>query len=127
MQGHRIILPLYCLYSGTHLKKFYPIIGLYHALISIREGLIKFRNSLFSKPLKDYKKFMPASYKMVKEGCKATLQGTAKDIKAVEKQLQELIKSDEQIKQQYPIATLIKGIGPVTACQVILCSGSLQK
>ena len=70
---------------------------------------------------------MPASYKMFKEGCKATLQGAAKDIKQLEKQIQELIKSDEKIKQQYTIATSVKGIGPVTACQMIVSSGEFTK
>ena len=64
---------------------------------------------------------------MFKEGCKATLQGAAKDIKAVEKQIQELIKADERIKQQYTIATSVKGIGPVTACQMIVSSGEFRK
>ena len=66
---------------------------------------------------------MPASYKMFKQGCKAALQGIEKDIKQVEKQLQALIHSDEKRKQPYSIATSVKGIGPVTACPMILCSG----
>ena len=64
---------------------------------------------------------------MLKEGCKGSLQTIAKDIKAVEKQLQELIKSDEKIKNQYTIATSVKGIGPVTACQMIVSSGEFTK
>lgn len=96
------------------------------ALVSIRERLIKARASI-AQPLNEYKKFMPASYKMFKEGCKASLQTIAKDIKAVEKQLEELLKADEKIKEQYTIATSVKGIGPVTACQMILCSGEFSK
>ena len=96
------------------------------ALVSIRERLIKSRASI-AQPLNEYKKFMPASYKMFKEGCKASLQTIAKDIKAVEKQLEELLKADEKIKNQYTIATSVKGIGPVTACQMILCSGEFTK
>ena len=68
---------------------------------------------------------MPASYKMLQQGCKASWQTVAKDIKAVE--LQELIKADEKLKEQYTIATSVTGIGPVTACQMILCSGELTK
>ena len=96
------------------------------ALVSIRERFIKARASL-SQPLNEYKRFMPASYKMFKEGCKGSWQGIAKDIKAVEKQLEELIKADEKLKEQYTIATSVKGIGPVTACQMILCSGEFTK
>ena len=102
------------------------VIGKLKALVSMRERLIKSRDSI-AKPLKEYKRFMPASYKMFKEGCKATLQGAAKDIKAVEKQLEELIKADERIKDQYTIATSVKGIGPVTACQMIVSSGEFTK
>ena len=79
------------------------VIGQLKALVSIRERLIKSRDSI-AKPLKDYKKFMPASYKMLKEGCKGSLQTIAKDIKAVEKQIQALINADEKIKHQYTIA-----------------------
>ena len=96
------------------------------ALVSIRERLIKSRASIV-QPLNEYKKFMPASYKMFKEGCKATLQGAVKDIKVVEKQLEGLIKADEKLNEQYTIATSLKGIGPVTACQMILCSGEFTK
>ena len=96
------------------------------ALVSIRERLIKARAGI-AQPLNEYKRFMPASYKMFKEGCKGSLQTIAKDIKAVEKQLEELIKADEKIKNQYTIATSVKGIGPVTACQMILSSGEFTK
>ena len=102
------------------------VIGKLKALVSIRERLIKSRDSI-AKPLKDYKRFMPASYKMLKEGCKATLQGAEKDIKAVEKQIQALINADQKIKHQYTIATSVKGIGPVTACQMIVSSGEFTK
>ncbi|MEM7055293.1 MAG: transposase [Bacteroidota bacterium] len=95
------------------------------ALVSIRERLIKSRDSI-SKPLKEYKRFMTGSYKMFKEGCKGSLQGIAKDIK-VEQQLEALIKADEKIKEQYTIATSVKGIGPVTACQMFLSSGEFTK
>lgn len=96
------------------------------ALVSMRERLIKSKDNI-AKPLKDYRTFMPESYKMLKQGCKASLQTIAKDIKAVEKQLQELIKADEKLKEQYTIATSLTGIGPVTACQMIVCSGEFTK
>ena len=64
---------------------------------------------------------------MLKQGCKASLQGIEKDIKQVEKQLQALIHSDEKLKQPYSIATSVTGIGPVTACPMILCSGEFTK
>ena len=96
------------------------------ALISTRERLIKAKDSL-EKPLKEYKKFMPDSYPMLKQSCQASLQELEKSIAQVEKQIQELIDSDEKVKQQYRIATSVKGIGPVTACQMILCSGEFTK
>ena len=96
------------------------------ALVSIRERFIKSRDSI-AQPLKDYKTLMPASYRMFKEGCKATLQTIAKAIKVVEKQLEELIKTDEKIKEQYTIATSVTGIGPVTACQMLLGSEGVYK
>ena len=65
-------------------------------LVSIRERLIKSHDSI-AQPLKDYKTLMPASYKMFKQGCKSSLQGIAKDIKAVESQIEELINSMEKI------------------------------
>ena len=69
------------------------------ALVCIREHLIKARASI-SKPLR----FMPARYKMLQEGCQGSLQGIEKAIKAVEKQLQELIKAGEKLNEQYTIA-----------------------
>ena len=70
---------------------------------------------------------MPDSYQMYKKSCKGSLKSLEKDIKEVEKQIQELIDSDEKVKHQYSIATSVKGIGPVTACQLILCSGEFRK
>ena len=80
------------------------VIGQLKALVSIREPLIKSRASI-AQPLNEYKTLMPASYKMLKQGCKASLQTIAKAIKAVEKQIQALINADEKIKHQYTIAT----------------------
>ena len=96
------------------------------ALVGMRESLIKSKDSL-SKPLKEYQKFMPATYKMLPKSCKESLESLEKNIKGVEKQLQELIDSAEKVKQQYTIATSVKGIGPVTACQLILCRGEFTK
>ncbi|MCG8340193.1 MAG: transposase, partial [Cytophagales bacterium] len=95
-------------------------------LVGMRENLIKSKDSL-SKPLKEYQKFMPATYKMLPKSCKESLKSLEKNIKGVEKQLQELIDSAEKVKHQYTIATSVKGIGPVTACQLILCRGEFTK
>ena len=92
----------------------------------MRERLIKSKDNI-AKPLEDYKTLMAESYKMLQQGCKGSLQGIAKDIKAVEKQIQALIHADQKLKDQYTIATSLKGIGPVTACQMILCSGEFTK
>ena len=90
------------------------------ALVSMRERLVKSKDNI-AKPLKEYKTLMPASYKMLQQGCKGSLQTITKDIQAVEKQIQALIHGEEKIKQQYTIATSVTGIGPVTACHMILC------
>ena len=65
---------------------------------------------------------MPANYKIFKKSCKESLESLEKNIKGVEKQLQELIDSAEKVKQQYSIATSVKGIGPVTACHMAALS-----
>ena len=92
----------------------------------MRERLIKSKDNI-AKPLEDYKTLMAESYKMLQQGCKGSLQGIAKDIKAVEKQIQALIHADQKLKDQYTIATSLKGIGPVTACQMIVSSGEFTK
>ena len=96
------------------------------ALFSLRERLIKSKDSL-TKPFKEYKKFMPEIYKMLKKGMQTNLRETEKNIQQVEAQLQALIQADEKVQQQYRIATSVKGIGPVSACAMILCSGEFTK
>ena len=96
------------------------------ALVCLRQGLIKSKDTI-AKPLKEYKKFIPASYKLCKKGTQASLKGIEKDIQQVEAQIQALLKADEKVKQQYRIATSVTGIGPVTACAMILCSGEFTK
>ena len=95
-------------------------------LVCLRQGLIKSKDTI-AKPLKEYKKLMPASYKLCKKGTQASLKGIEKDIQQVEAQIQALLKADEKVKQQYRIATSVTGIGPVTACAMILCSGEFTK
>jgi len=49
------------------------------------------------------------------------------DIEAIEKRIQEFIKEDDQLQQQYRIITSVPGIGKITALNVIVSTGEFSR
>jgi transposase len=51
---------------------------------------------------------------------KAAIEGLRKSKTAIEKRMQELISSDEELKTIFALATSVKGIGPVLATELLI-------
>ena len=58
--------------------------------------------------------------KIMEKACKQSLLALGKEIKQIEKQLKELIESEESLKNQYSYITSVKGIGMTTALQLLV-------
>jgi len=96
-------------------------------LLSLREKLVKQRAGykgtigefkIFLKR-KDNKMLFDVHEKMIKE--------LSKQIEKIEKNLDDIIKNDQQIKRMYKLITSIKGVGPQTALFLIVYTDKFTK
>jgi transposase len=96
-------------------------------LLVIRERLIKMRVQL-EVPINETKEFLEISLRtLAKSQCNKTLKAVLSDIAGVDKQIDLLIKEDTQLCQQMKWATSVPGVGKITAANVIIDSGELER
>ena len=104
-----------------------PLFEEVRSLTTLRKRFIKASEQL-EKPLKEQKYFMPwASYKTLEKNCKQPLKSLKQSIKAIDKQIKDLIDSDKKLKDHYKIVSSVDGIGPVTACQMMVSSNEFTR
>jgi transposase len=90
------------------------------ALTALRNRLISVQNQL-SLPLKEAQAFTSkALSKTLEKASAASLKALEKDLLHVNKQIDTLIKTDEELNRLFHLLTSIAGIGAVTATQFIL-------
>lgn len=88
-------------------------------LLSLRDKLISTKARLL-KNLKELETFDKSLARLSKQSQKNTINGIEKDLKNIEVQLNELIKSDENLNRIYKQATSVPSIGKVTALFLIV-------
>ena len=90
------------------------------ALTALRNRLISAQNQL-SLPLKEAKAFTSkALSKTLEKASAASLKALEKDLLQVNKQIDTLIKTDQELNRVFNLLTSIAGIGAITATQFIL-------
>jgi transposase len=95
-------------------------------LASLRDRLVKLSGQL-KKPIQESKKFDSKEvYAIVKNSCQATINGVKADLKKVNKQISDLIKSDPSLKHLFEIVTSVDGIGKVVACDMIVTTNEFK-
>jgi transposase len=95
-------------------------------LTSLRERLLASKNSL-QVSLAEEKRFLDkATYQLVSKHSRRSVEALQKDLQAVEKQMQRLIDSDEQLSQLFGQLTSMPGIGPVTARELIISTNEFK-
>jgi transposase len=67
-----------------------------------------------------------ATYQLLSKHSPRSLEALQKDLQGVEKQLQQLIDSDEHLNQLFNQLTSIPGIGPVTASELIITTNEFK-
>lgn len=103
------------------------IIQTLQMLLTQRERLVKMKVQL-EVPLKEINEFLEAGlYKMMKRNSLGTQRAIAKDIRKIETQIQDLVKSDQALSLQYKRATSVPGVGPFTALNVIIATGEFKR
>ncbi|NEU70017.1 IS110 family transposase [Spirosoma agri] len=91
-----------------------------------RQRLIAVYSQL-AGPLAEQQGFInPTFQKQLLKGCQASLVAIEKDRKAVDKDIDQLVEGDNQLKELFGLITSIPGIGPATATEVVIATNEMQ-
>jgi len=94
------------------------------ALYSLRSQLVKSRKSL--RTGEHGRSQVPMQSIAVNTHIKRALLALGKEIESLDGEIECLIKGNEATKENYELATSIKGIGPVIAADLIIKTGNFQ-
>jgi transposase len=85
-----------------------------HDLLTLRDRLVESRKSL-KQPINEFNKtgFTEAA-KLIESKCSITLNAIDKEIKQIEKDLDDMINKDSNLQRLYQLATSVPGIGKIT-------------
>lgn len=94
-------------------------------LLGIRKKLIKAKVNL-KKPLEELSFLPVAQQKTLKSSYKATLNALEKDLDKIDKEIDHTIKEDSKLQHLFNLVTSVKGIGRVSAIQVIVATNEFK-
>jgi len=94
-------------------------------LLSLRERLVKQRAG-YEASKKEYVRMMKSKNLVYVDIHEDMIQELNKQIQRIEKELDDLIRNDEQMKAMYDLITSIKGVGPQTAMFVIAVTNAFS-
>lgn len=95
-------------------------------LTAIRSRL-KNAVKMLQTPLSDSKNFIgKTAHKNTKNDCSDSINALKKDIKNIEKQIEELIKSDPELAYLFDIIISVKGINTITAAEIIITTNEFK-
>lgn len=96
-------------------------------LLSLRERLVK-QNAGYKASLKEQKRVLvEKDNKTIFDVQRRTIKYLSKQIEAVEKEIDSVLKSDSRLKEQFELITSIKGVGPQTALYMIVYTNGFTK
>lgn len=97
------------------------------ALLLLRERMVKVRVQL-EVPNNESEEFIASSIlKQTVANCQKTLRALENDIERIEREIDELVSSDERLTQQCKLATSVPGIGKITALNIIISTHEFSK
>jgi transposase len=90
-----------------------------HDLLTLRERLIESSKSIIV-PIKELKAVgLTDEADTLKNHCKESLEAIEKEIKQIEKELDDIINNDASIKKKFNLAKSVPGIGKITALSLL--------
>jgi transposase len=96
------------------------------SLVALRNRLLKARKML-NVPLKEMQAAGCENHlPLMRKLNKPVVKQLDKQLKSVETQIQQLIQVDEMLCQLEDIITSVEGVGPVTACQMIITTNEFK-
>lgn len=97
------------------------------ALLATRERLVKIKVQL-EVPITECEDFIePSIRKEMIRHCQKTLNSLQTDIEKIEQAIQQLVKDDSSLNEQYTLATSVPGIGKITALNIIISTGEFTR
>lgn len=119
----------FCFRNQDKVKLWTPprlVIQQLKRLTSMRERLLLIVSQL-SKPLEESKRFDSKEvFNLIKNSCRASLRSVKSDLKKVDQQIADVIKSDSSLSHLFELITSVDGIGSVTACNMILTTNEFK-
>lgn len=97
------------------------------ALLATRDRLVKIKVQI-EVPLQECEEFIESSIRkdMIKH-CRKTLHSLELDIDKIERAIDQLVKEDNSLRQQYTLATSVPGIGKITALNMIISTSEFTR
>jgi transposase len=96
-------------------------------LLAARERLMKARNMLLA-PIRELKEAgLKEEEKLVKKSCKQTLSVLEKEIKATDKDLEDLVQEDRELQASYSYISSVDHVGPITALQLLVYTHDFER
>ena len=121
-----------CDYAYKHHEDIKPTTGLNKALVSLKDlstnriKLIRQKNAI-KQTLNELKVSNDKPIQQLIEKLnKAALNGLAKSIKAIESEMQKIVKEDDSVLVNYQRMLSVPGIGKVTAVFIICCTNNFN-
>lgn len=97
------------------------------ALLLLRERMVKVKVQL-EVPINEGEEFIASSIlKQTVANCQKTLRALQSDIERIEREIEALMSSDEQLTQQCKLVTSVPGIGKITALNIIISTQEFSK
>ena len=93
-------------------------------LYILRKQLVKERKMLETH--QQAKKHVPYNSISAHNHARTVIESLNVSIKGIEAELLEIIEAEPELKQNYDLATSVKGIGKVTACDLIIKTGNFK-
>ena len=97
------------------------------ALLVTRDRLVKVR-TILCVPITECEEFIEKSiYKLMGKSCQKSIHALEGDIKNIEQRIDQLVKEDQSLKEQYSLATSVTGIGKITALNMMVSTGEFTR
>lgn len=104
-----------------------PVLQRLQALLSLRDRLIKVKVQL-ETPIQEITGYLePDIVKSLASSSKAAIKGIEKDLKEVDKQIDELVRKDDTLKTLFDRTTSVPGVGKITGLYMIVASGEFER
>lgn len=123
-------IALYALKNSETLRFWQPqrsSVQRLKALLALRERLVKVKVQL-EVPVSESAEFVASSIlKQTLTNCHRTLKALQSDIQRIEKAIEVLVSTDQQLSQQCRLATSVPGIGKITALNIIISTQEFSR